>query len=215
MCNTYAAASEGDFHEAANFAANLDLPVVFVCQNNGWAISTPTKLECSAPTLAQRGIAYGMDCVQVDGNDLFAMVKVIGDAAKNARENNRPTFIEALTYRLGDHTTADDARRYRDADELEMWEKRDPLIRTRMYLEQRDLWDGAKEEEQLDVAAKEIVQVVKNAEEIDAPTATEMFDNMYADLSPELQKQRQTMRTSSLGQDPSQIDATNEVRQSN
>ncbi len=209
------ATSEGDFHEAANFAANLDLPVVFVCQNNGWAISTPTKLECSAPTLAQRGIAYGMDCVQVDGNDLFAMVKVIGDAAKNARENNRPTFIEALTYRLGDHTTADDARRYRDADELEMWEKRDPLIRTRMYLEQRDLWDGAKEEEQLDVAAKEIVQVVKNAEEIDAPTATEMFDNMYADLSPELQKQRQTMRTSSLGQDPSQIDATNEVRQSN
>ena len=209
------ATSEGDFHEAANFAANLDLPVVFVCQNNGWAISTPTKLECSAPTLAQRGIAYGMDCVQVDGNDLFAMVKVIGDAAKNARENNRPTFIEALTYRLGDHTTADDARRYRDAEELEMWEKRDPLIRTRMYLEQRDLWDGAKEEEQLDVVAKEIVQVVKNAEEIDAPTAADMFDNMYADLSPELQRQRETMRTSSLGQDPSQIELKNEVRQSN
>lgn len=156
-----------------------------------------------------------MDCVQVDGNDLFAMVKVIGDAAKNARENNRPTFIEALTYRLGDHTTADDARRYRDAEELKMWEKRDPLIRTRMYLEQRDLWDGAKEEEQLDVVAKEIVQVVKNAEEIDAPTAADMFDNMYTDLSPELQRQRQTMRTSSLGQDPSQIELKNEVRQSN
>ena len=84
-----------------------------------------------------------------------------------------------------------------------------------MYLEQRDLWDGAKEEEQLDVVAKEIVQVVKNAEEIDAPTAADMFDNMYADLSPELQRQRQTMRTSSLGQDPSQIELKNEVRQSN
>jgi pyruvate dehydrogenase E1 component alpha subunit len=209
------ATSEGDFHEAANFAANLDLPVVFVCQNNGWAISTPTKLECSAPTIAQRGLAYGMDCIQVDGNDIFAMVKVVRDATKNARENNRPTFIEALTYRLGDHTTADDARRYRDADELEMWKKRDPMIRTRMYLEQRDLWNGAKEEEQLDVAAKEIIRVVKNAEEIDAPTAADMFDSMYTELSPELLRQRQTMRTSSLGQDPSQIETHNEVRQNN
>ncbi len=207
------ATSEGDFHEAANFAANLNIPVVFVCQNNGWAISTPTKLECSAPTVAQRGLAYGMDCVQADGNDLFAMVKVIREATQNARENNRPTFIEALTYRLGDHTTADDARRYRDADELEMWQKRDPLIRTRMYLEQKDLWSGAKEEEQLAAAAMEIAQVVKNAEEIDAPSATDIFDSMYTDMSDELQRQRQTMRTSSLGQDPSQIQNTNEVGQ--
>jgi pyruvate dehydrogenase E1 component alpha subunit len=96
-----------------------------------------------------------------------------------------------------------------------MWEKRDPMIRTRMYLEQRDLWNGAKEEEQLDVAAKEIIRVVKNAEEIDAPTAADMFDSMYTELSPELLRQRQTMRTSSLGQDPSQIELNNEVRQNN
>jgi pyruvate dehydrogenase E1 component alpha subunit len=202
------ATSEGDFHEAANFAANLDLPVVFVCQNNGWAISTPTKLECSAPTVAQRGIAYGMDCIQVDGNDLFAMVKVMQDAVDNARTNNRPTFIEALTYRLGDHTTADDARRYRDADELEMWEKRDPMIRLRNYLEQKDLWSSAKEEEQLALAATTVSQVVKNAEEIDAPTANDFFDCMYTELPPQLQKQRQTLRTSSIGQDPSQIEQT-------
>jgi len=200
------ATSEGDFHEAANFAANLDLPVVFVCQNNGWAISTPTRIECSAPTVAQRGIAYGMDCIQVDGNDLFAMVMVVRDAVKKAREENRPTFIEAVTYRLGDHTTADDARRYRDPEELEMWRKRDPLIRLRNFLEQRDLWSAAKEEEQLAVAAKEIVQVVKNAEEIDAPSQTDIFDYMYDTLTPELRLQRQTMRTSSIGQDPSQID---------
>jgi pyruvate dehydrogenase E1 component alpha subunit len=200
------ATSEGDFHEAANFAANLDLPVVFVCQNNGWAISTPTKLECSAPTVAQRGIAYGMDCIQVDGNDLFAMVKVVKDAVAKARETNRPTFIEALTYRLGDHTTADDARRYRDADELEMWEKRDPMIRLRNYLEQRDLWSQEKEEEQLASAENIVSGVVKNAEEIDAPSATDFFDSMYTELPKQLKLQRQTMRTSSLGQDPSQVD---------
>jgi pyruvate dehydrogenase E1 component alpha subunit len=199
------ATSEGDFHEAANFAANLDLPVVFVCQNNGWAISTPTKLECSAPTVAQRGVAYGMDCIQVDGNDLFAVVKVVRDAVANARDNNRPTFIEALTYRLGDHTTADDARRYRDADELKMWEKRDPMIRLRNYLEQRDLWSQEQEEEELAIAEKIVSTVVKNAVEIDAPTASDFFDHMYTELPDQLLKQRQTMRTSSLGQDPSQV----------
>jgi len=202
------ATSEGDFHEAANFAANLDLPVVFVCQNNGWAISTPTSVECSAPTIAQRGLAYGMDCIQVDGNDLFAMVKVMQDAVQQARENSRPTFIEALTYRLGDHTTADDARRYRDADELEMWQKRDPMIRLRNFLEQRDLWSQEKEEEQLADAEKTVAAVVKNAEEIDAPSATDFFDSMYTDLPAQLQLQRQTMRTSSLGQDPTQVDVS-------
>jgi len=200
------ATSEGDFHEAANFAANLGLPVLFVCQNNGWAISTPTNIECAAPTLAQRGIAYGMDCVQVDGNDLFAMVKVVRDAAKVARQESRPTFIEAVTYRLGDHTTADDARRYRDPAELDMWKKRDPLIRLRNYLEQRDLWSAKKEEEQLALSAKEISQAVKNAEEIDAPSSTDIFDTMYTSLTPELQKQRQTMRTSSIGQNPSEVE---------
>jgi len=204
------ATSEGDFHEAANFAANLDLPVVFVCQNNGWAISTPSIIECSAPTVAQRGLAYGMDSIQVDGNDLFAMVKVVKDAVANARDNNRPTFIEAVTYRLGDHTTADDARRYRDADELEMWEKRDPMIRLRNYLEQRDLWSQEQEEEQLALAAIEISAVVKRAEEIDAPSTTDFFDSMYTELPQQLVTQRQTMRTSSLGQDPSQIPSQSE-----
>ena len=138
-------------------------------------------------------------------SDMFAMVKVVRDAVANARENNRPTFIEALTYRLGDHTTADDARRYRDADELAMWENRDPMIRLRNYLEQKDLWSSSREEEQLAEASKIVSEVVKNAEEIDAPTSNDFFDCMFTDLSPQLQLQRQTMRTSSLGQDPSQV----------
>jgi pyruvate dehydrogenase E1 component alpha subunit len=201
------ATSEGDFHEAANFAANLDLPVIFFCQNNGWAISVPTKIQCSAPTVAQRGLAYGMDCVQCDGNDIFAVVKVVKDAAKRARETKRPTFIEALTYRLGDHTTADDARRYRDADELDAWKQRDPLTRFRAYLQGRKLWDDAKEAAAWERAKVEVAAVVERAEHIAPPPRTDMFDSMYADLPPELMVQRETFRTSSLGQDPSQVDA--------
>lgn len=200
------ATSEGDFHEAANFAANLDIPVVFFCQNNSWAISVPTKIQCSAPTIAQRGMAYGMHCVQVDGNDIFAVVKVMREAADRARNENRPTFIEGITYRLGDHTTADDARRYRDADELAMWEKRDPILRLRQYIMDRDLWDDAREAELLEFAEKEIAAVVERAENIAAPVAADFFDAMYAELDDELRLQKRTMRTSSLGKDPSQVE---------
>lgn len=202
------ATSEGDFHEAANFAANLNIPVVFVCQNNCWAISVPTKIQCSAPTVAQRGMAYGMPCVQADGNDLFAMVKVIRDAAHRARTESRPTFIEAVTYRLGDHTTADDARRYRDADEVEVWKKRDPLIRLRKYMTDRKLWDDAKEKTLAEHAAKTVSEVVARAEGIAAPTASDMFDSMYASMPTNVRVQRQTMRTSSLGQHPEEEPGT-------
>jgi len=197
------ASSEGDFHEAANFAANLDIPVVFFCQNNGWAISVPSKIQCSAPTVAQRGLAYGMECVQVDGNDIFACAHAVRDAAKRAREENRPSFIEALTYRLGDHTTADDASRYRDAEEVETWKKRDPMIRMRTYLESRKLWDAKKQETAEKKAKEEVAAVVKRAEEIAAPDHTDFFNFMYASLEAdeELITQRETMRTSSIGQE--------------
>jgi pyruvate dehydrogenase E1 component alpha subunit len=200
------ATSEGDFHEAANFAANLDLPVIFFCQNNGWAISVPTRIQCSAPTVAQRGLAYGMDCVQCDGNDIFAVVKVMKDAIKRAREDRRPTFIEALTYRIGDHTTADDARRYRDAKELETWKLKDPLARLGNYLRKKKLWDDKQESALQERAKAEVAAVVERAEHIDPPRPSDFFDSMYAELPAELQVQRETMRTSSLGQDPSQLD---------
>lgn len=196
------ATSEGDFHEAANFAANLDIPVIFFCQNNGWAISVPAKIQCSAPTVAQRGIAYGMDCIQVDGNDIFAVVKATRDAAKNARENNRPTFIEAVTYRLGDHTTADDARRYRNAEEVESWKKKDPMLRLDKFMRERKLWDDTKQEAALARAKKEVSAAVKRAEEIASPEAVDFFNDMYAELSDELTVQRETMCTHSLGQFP-------------
>lgn len=195
------ATSEGDFHEAMNFAANLDLPVVFFCQNNGWAISVPTSTQCSAPTLAQRGIAYGMDCIQCDGNDIFAVVRVMKEASQRARETNRPTFIEALTYRLGDHTTADDARRYRDDAELQMWMQRDPIIRLGNYLNELKLWDSSKEDALQERAKAEVAAAVKRAEEIADTPIEEYFDAMYADIPEELRRQRDTLRTSSLGQE--------------
>jgi pyruvate dehydrogenase E1 component alpha subunit len=193
------ATSEGDFHEAANFAANLDLPVIFFCQNNGWAISVPTRIQCCAPTIAQRGLAYGMHSVQVDGNDIFAVVKVVRDAAKRAREEKKPTFIEAVTYRLGDHTTADDARRYRDAAELDIWKQRDPMLRVRNYLTERKLWDSSKQEKAEAKAKEEVSAAVKRAEEIAAPDKADIFNYMYAELPEDLMVQRDTMRTNSLG----------------
>jgi TPP-dependent pyruvate/acetoin dehydrogenase alpha subunit len=206
------ATSEGDFHEACNFAANLDLPVIFLCQNNGWAISVPSKIQCSAPTVAQRGLAYGMECVQVDGNDLFAVVKVVKEAAARARKTRRPTFIEAVTYRLGDHTTADDARRYRDAAEVERWKQRDPMLRLRTYMTALKLWDDTKQRAAEAKAREVVAAAVKRAETITAPAAADMFNSMYAEAPGHLRRQRDTMRTSSLGQDPSPLEGADVPR---
>ena len=200
------ATSEGDFHEAMNFAANLDIPVVFFCQNNCWAISVPTRIQCSAPTIAQRGLGYGMDCVQVDGNDIFAVVKVVRDAAERARTTNRPTFIEAITYRLGDHTTADDARRYRDEEEVEMWKLRDPLIRLRGWLDARGLWEDSKQAKLLEDADEQINAAVQRANDIEPMPPSEFFAHMFKSMPANLQKQMQTMRTSSLGRNPETAD---------
>ncbi|MHC5023356.1 MAG: pyruvate dehydrogenase (acetyl-transferring) E1 component subunit alpha [Planctomycetota bacterium] len=199
------ATSEGDFHEAANFAANLDLPVIFFCQNNGWAISVPARIQCSAPTIAQRGVAYGMDCVQIDGNDLFAVVYAVRQAAARARASNRPTFIEAVTYRLGHHTTADDARRYRDEAEEATWIERDPLPRLRNFLVERKLWNDSKQAAGEEHAREAVAAAVKQAEEIAPPERASIFESMYADIPPDLEIQRDTMATHSLGQDPSQL----------
>ena len=198
------ASSEGDCMEAANFAGALKLPCVFICQNNKWAISVPTSRQTGAETFVQKGVAFGHHCVQVDGNDIFAVYKVVKEAVDRARMEHKPTFIEALTYRLGDHTTADDARRYRDAEEVEAWTKRDPLIRSRTYLESKGLWDDDKQTA-LEAKAKAIVsEVVKNAEGIAKPETTDIFDYTFAVLNDEIIRQRETGRTNSLGQNPQQ-----------
>ena len=199
------ATSEGDFHEAVNFAANLDIPVIFFCQNNQWAISVPSSIQCSAPTVAQRGIAYGVDCLQCDGNDLYAVAWCMKKAIESAREHHRPMFIEAVTYRLGDHTTADDARRYRDEEEVELWKSRDPLNRMRTRLMGLKLWDEAREAELKERAEQTVAAAVERAETIEAPELTDIFNWTFADVPEQIALQRDTMRTSSIGQDPSQI----------
>ena len=200
------ATSEGDFHEAMNFAANLDIPVVFFCQNNHWAISVPGRIQCSAPTVAQRAIAYGMDTIQCDGNDIFAVVHCMRKAVEMAREHGRPFFVEGVTYRLGDHTTADDARRYRDEEEVELWRQRDPMIRVRNYMKQLGIWNDSKEAALMEKVEAETSAIVQRAESIEDPDSDDFFNAMYAEIPPDLDLQRRTRRTSSIGQDPSQIE---------
>lgn len=198
------ATSEGDFHEAMNFATALNLPCVFFCQNNQWAISVPRETQMASETVAQKAIAYGARGIQVDGNDLFAVYKASREAIERARKGGGVTLIEAVTYRLGDHTTADDARRYREEEEVEAWRRKDPMIRLRKYLEQRGLWDDATQQAAEAKAKKEVEEIVKRAEGIEPPTRDDIFDWTFAELPEEIERQKRTMRTSSLGQDPEQ-----------
>jgi pyruvate dehydrogenase E1 component alpha subunit len=198
------ASSEGDFHEAMNFASAIKTPTIFICQNNGWAISVPIEKQTGSETFAQKALAYGMDTIRVDGNDIFAVYKAAKEAVERGRKHGTPSFIECLTYRYGDHTTADDARRYRDQSVLDEWLKKDPLIRIRKYLTGKKKWDDAKQEV-LETKAKELVTaVVKNAEGIDDPDTGDIFNYTFADIPADLALQRDTMRTHSLGQFPEQ-----------
>jgi len=199
------ATSTGDFHEAMNFASVFQVPAVFCCVNNAWAISTPCNKQTGSQTFAQKALAYGMPTVQVDGNDLFATYKATRDAMARALRGEGPSFIEALTYRLGDHTTADDARRYRRPEELEAAVARDPIVRTRKFLESRGRWDDQRQatlEERAKVITHEVAEV---AMKMPAPGPEDLFRYTFESLPDELTRQMQTMRTDSIGQDPEQI----------
>ena len=199
------ATSTGDFHEAMNFATTQKVPVVFCCVNNQYAISIPCCNQSASQTFAQKALAYGMPTIQVDGNDVFAVYKAHKDAVERARAGGGPSFIEAITYRLGDHTTADDARRYRPAQELEAAMVRDPIVRTKKYLEQHSRWN-AELESRLQQRARTIVhEVVEAALGIEKPKVQDIFDHTFAELPPDLQQQEQTLRTDSLGLEPDQI----------
>jgi pyruvate dehydrogenase E1 component alpha subunit len=199
------ATSTGDFHEAMNFASVMKVPVIFLCANNQWAISVPTAKQTASQTFAQKALAYGMPTIQVDGNDLLAVNKATREALDRAREGQGPSFIEAVTYRLGDHTTADDARRYRPQEQFEAAVAKDPLIRTRKYLESKNLWDDEKQTRAVERARTIVHEVAEAAMNIEKPQAEDIFRDTFAELPPELVKQMQTMRTDSIGEDPSQL----------
>ena len=187
------ATSEGDAHEALNLAAVYQAPCVFFVQNNQWAISVPVSHQMAAPSIAHRAIGYGMPGIRVDGNDVLACFAVMAEAAQRAREGGGPTLIEAITYRLGPHTTSDDPTRYRSQEEVDHWLARDPIPRYRAYLQSVEVWTERLEER---VSAKskrlrtELRESVVGAADIDI---TEMFDTVYHDITPELAKQREQL----------------------
>jgi pyruvate dehydrogenase E1 component alpha subunit len=180
------ATSEGDFHEAANFAGVWHVPVVFVCQNNQWAISVPLKKQTHSRTIAQKALAYGFPGIQVDGNDLFAVYAATREAVARARAGEGPTLIECVTYRLGVHTTADDPTKYRSDDEVKAWEKKDPLTRLVPYLERKGLVVAGLEEE-IDA---EIASAVQRFEATPPPDPVTIFDHVYAERPAHLEAQR-------------------------
>jgi 2-oxoisovalerate dehydrogenase E1 component alpha subunit len=172
--------SQGAFYEAVNAAGALSLPVVFVIVNNGWAISMPVSAQTGAVTLAQKGIAGGVPGVQVDGNDILGVRAVMEAAMSRAREGGGATVVEALTYRLSDHTTADDATRYRGTAELEEAWKLEPLLRTRTFLVSRGLWDDAREAELRADCAAQIDRAVHAYQNRPVPGTDSMFDHLFA-----------------------------------
>ena len=184
------ATSEGDFHEAMNFAAVFAVPCVFFCQNNGWAISLPTSRQTRSETIAQKAIAYGMPGYQVDGNDLLAVYEMTREAIARARSGGGPTLIEAVTYRIGPHTTADDPGRYRPADEAMEWQRRDPLERVRLFLSERDAWSEEWQEQIEAEAVTEIDRAISLAEAMPPLSAGQIFEAMFEEMPPHLQRQR-------------------------
>ena len=185
--------SEGDFHEAVNCAGVFGTKTVFVIQNNQWAISVPLHRQTAAETLAQKAHAYGIPGIQVDGNDVFAVYAAATDAIERTRRGEGPSLIEAVTYRLGDHTTADDASRYRSEEELEEWEGRDPILRLRRYLVEQGLWDDDQETVLLEEAASWVDGQVKALEEMEPQAPEDIFTSMYAALPPHVVEQMQSL----------------------
>jgi pyruvate dehydrogenase E1 component alpha subunit len=187
------ATSEGDFNEALNFAGVFQAPVVFVIQNNGWAISVPRSHQSAAPTLASRGAGFGVPAALVDGNDILAVYEVMQQAVERARSGQGPMLIEALTYRLGAHTTADDPTRYRDSAEVEAWKARDPLVRFRRFLLNREILDDALDLQLLAEVEAEMNEAVSAAEALPDPAPDAFFETAQHTLSPRLQAQREDM----------------------
>ncbi|HEX3176667.1 MAG TPA: pyruvate dehydrogenase (acetyl-transferring) E1 component subunit alpha [Methylomirabilota bacterium] len=183
------ATSEGDFHEAVNFAGVWHVPVVLVCQNNQWAISVPLKKQTHSRTIAQKALAYGIPGIQVDGNDILAVYAASLEAVERARAGDGPTLIECVTYRLGVHTTADDPTKYRSNEEVAEWERKDPLTRFGAYLKKKRLLDEGLEKE----VDAEISAAVARFESAPAADPLTMFDHVYAELPPDLKVQREAL----------------------
>ncbi|MEC9071722.1 MAG: thiamine pyrophosphate-dependent enzyme [Myxococcota bacterium] len=184
------ATSENDFHTSMNMAAHHELPVIFFCQNNQWAISVPVEKQSAAATMADRAAAYRMPAARVDGNDVMAVFAAMEQAVERARRGEGPSLIEALTYRMGAHSTSDDPSRYRDETVTEAWKERDPITRLRIYLESEGLQSAEQAEALSESLGKDIRKVLEAVERADAaPALDTMFDDVFADRTWLLEEQ--------------------------
>ena len=178
--------SQGDFHEAANLAGVMKAPIIFLCQNNGWAISTTVEQQTASETLAQKAVAYGFPGIQCDGNDLFAVYATVREAVTRARNGEGPTLVEAITYRLGLHTTADDPTRYEPREMHDMWVDRDPLRRMQLHLVSRGVIDRSGLERMEDEVKEELRVAWDEAQKEPAPDPSYYFGHVHASPSTRL-----------------------------
>ncbi len=188
--------SEGDFYIALNGAGTWNLPLVFVINNNQWAISVPRAIQTKADTLAQKAVAAGIDSIQVDGNDVIAVRQVVSEALAKARSGGGPTLIEALTYRLGDHTTADDASRYVDKSDLDKAWALEPIIRLQSYLTKKRILSKKEEKQILETCKEEVDQAVAEYLALSPQPPEAIFDYQYANMPSALQEQKDELNYS-------------------
>ncbi|KAI0849826.1 thiamine diphosphate-binding protein [Daldinia vernicosa] len=190
------AASEGDFHAALNIAATRSCPVIFICRNNGYSISTPTLEQYRGDGIASRGIGYGIDTVRVDGNDLWAVREVIKKAREMAlQDGGKPVLVEAMSYRVSHHSTSDDSFAYRARVEVEDWKRRDnPIARLRKYMEAKGFWDESKEKEAREIIRRDVLKAFSEAEREKKPPIRTMFEDVYEELTPDLKAQMEQLK---------------------
>ncbi len=186
--------SEGDFHVGMNFAGVWNTPTVFLCENNQWAISVPNEKQTGSETFAQKAEAYGFEGRRVDGNDVLAVYEEAKRAVDKARRGEGPTLIEALTYRMGPHSSSDDPDRYVPSEELEHWANRDPIERFHTFLVERDIMTEAEEEQMREQIVDEIQASVEAAEASGAPSIQSMVEDVYADVPWHLQEQADDLK---------------------
>ena len=187
------ATSEGDFHEALNFAGVFKLPVIFICQNNQYAISVPRSKQSASLTLAQKAIAYGFNGIQVDGNDVFAVYKATKEALTNAKKGI-PTLIECFTYRISDHTTADDASRYRSKKEVDEWKKKDPIQRLKKYMLSKKIWTEKDEAKLIKLAEDLVSKSVHMFETVKQQEPDDIFRFMFKEMPWNLKEQLNSLK---------------------
>jgi len=187
------AASEGDFHAGLNFAATLNCPVIFFCRNNGYAISTPAAEQYRSDGISARGYGYGIDSIRVDGNDIWAVREACLKAREIAITENRPILIEAITYRVGHHSTSDDSTKYRTREEIDGWGFWSPIRRLRTFLEERGLWNEQQEVDLRNATRKEVLESVKSGERKLRPAIKHLFTDVYDQQTPILKEQEQQL----------------------